>query len=98
VRPGTADRSYGIQVARLAGLPAAVVARARDVLAQLERANEGRRPALVDDLPLFSAAARTDAAKPVPPAPALEALKGLDLDAMSPRDALDALYRLKSMA
>jgi DNA mismatch repair protein MutS len=99
VRPGTADRSYGIQVARLAGLPEAVVNRARDVLRQLERSGEGRRTAFVDDLPLFSAAAsREEPAKPAKPPAAMAALDALDLDAMSPREALDALYRLKSLA
>ena len=66
IAPGTADRSYGIQVARLAGLPASVVARARDVLRQLE-ATDRKAPVhtLIDDLPLFSAArpqAEADAA------------------------------------
>ncbi|KQT64328.1 MULTISPECIES: DNA mismatch repair protein MutS [unclassified Aureimonas] len=100
VKAGVADRSYGIQVAKLAGLPAAVVERARHVLAELERASEGsgRRTAFIDDLPLFSAAAR----KAEPPAPAAEdplraALAGLAPDEMSPREALDALYRLKGL-
>ncbi|KAB0682863.1 DNA mismatch repair protein MutS [Aureimonas leprariae] len=98
VRPGTADRSYGIQVAKLAGLPPRVVTRARDVLRQLERSGEGRRAAFVDDLPLFSAAAsRQEPAAPAEPPAAVEALKSLDLDALSPREALDALYRLKAM-
>ncbi|GGE21773.1 DNA mismatch repair protein MutS [Aureimonas endophytica] len=102
VRAGTADRSYGIQVAKLAGLPARVVERARHVLRELERAGEGsRRTAFIDDLPLFSAAAvrqETAAAKaPTAPPPALEALKALDPDQMSPRDALEALYRLKGL-
>ncbi|MEP9350134.1 DNA mismatch repair protein MutS [Xanthobacter sp. KR7-225] len=101
VVPGAADRSYGIQVAKLAGLPAPVIARAKAVLAELEAA-ERASPAqkLVDDLPLF-AALRPAAAAPAPPAgpdPLRAALAGLDPDAMSPRDALEALYRLKGLA
>ncbi|WP_152046856.1 DNA mismatch repair protein MutS [Aureimonas psammosilenae] len=101
VRAGTADRSYGIQVAKLAGLPARVVDRARHVLRELEKTGEGeRRTAFIDDLPLFSAAVRREAEAPAAPAgppPALAALQALDLDALSPREALDALYRLKAM-
>jgi DNA mismatch repair protein MutS len=97
VKPGAADRSYGVQVAQLAGLPPAAVARARDVLHQLET-GAGSRPGTLDDLPLFSnqpspalAVSRTD--------PKLEALRAaiqhLDPDNLAPRDALDALYALK---
>ncbi|RLP75472.1 DNA mismatch repair protein MutS, partial [Xanthobacter tagetidis] len=101
VVPGAADRSYGIQVAKLAGLPDAVIARARAVLAELEAA-ERASPAqkLVDDLPLFAAArpVATAPAAPAGPDPLRAALEGLDPDAMSPRDALEALYRLKGLA
>jgi DNA mismatch repair protein MutS len=99
VVPGAADRSYGIQVAKLAGLPPSVIERAKLVLAQLE-AQDRISPArkLIDDLPLF-AAARPAA----PPAPAdssrdtlIEALAALHPDEMSPRDALEALYALKA--
>lgn len=96
VTAGVADRSYGVQVARLAGLPPAVVERARQILAELERAAQGeKRTAFLDDLPLFS-----QAAKALPPAasPALDALKAIDPDALSPREALEALYRLKGLA
>jgi DNA mismatch repair protein MutS len=99
VRKGAADRSYGVQVARLAGLPGAVVERARVVLEALEKGErEGgtRQNALVDDLPLFSAA---------PPAPLRERAKGpsaleerlaaLHPDEMTPLQALAALYDLK---
>jgi DNA mismatch repair protein MutS len=92
--PGPADRSYGVQVAKLAGVPPAVVARARDVLDRLER--ESGAQANLDDLPLFAAAAP----EPAPAAEAGEAvraLKALDLDGMSPREAMDALYRLKGL-
>jgi DNA mismatch repair protein MutS len=96
---GAADRSYGIQVAKLAGLPASVIERAKIVLAQLE-AEDRMSPArkLIDDLPLFAAAR--------PPAPhsdsdtalatLLEALAALHPDEMSPREALEALYALKA--
>ncbi|MEX6505709.1 DNA mismatch repair protein MutS [Jiella sp. M17.18] len=104
VASGVADRSYGIQVARLAGLPTSVVERARHVLKELERGEQGeKRTAFVDDLPLFSAAAQRrsePAAKPeaAPVADALrEALAGIDPDALSPREALEALYRLKAL-
>lgn len=96
MRRGAADRSYGVQVARLAGLPPAVVERARVVLEALE-AGEREGPkvrALVDDLPLFSAASR---AVPQGPSPVEERLAALDPDAMTPREALDALYALKAM-
>ncbi|KQT43220.1 DNA mismatch repair protein MutS [Aureimonas sp. Leaf454] len=100
VKAGVADRSYGIQVAKLAGLPPAVVERARHVLAELERASEGggKRTAFIDDLPLFTAAARK--AEPPKPAadPVRDALAALAPDEMSPREALEALYRLKGLA
>jgi DNA mismatch repair protein MutS len=101
VVPGAADRSYGIQVAKLAGLPPAVIERAKLVLAELE-AEDRTSPArkLVDDLPLF--AARPRAALPAAADPAAEALikalEELHPDEMSPRDALEALYTLKRMA
>ncbi|SKA02689.1 DNA mismatch repair protein MutS [Consotaella salsifontis] len=101
VRPGVADRSYGIQVAKLAGLPPAVIERARHVLAELEKGDEGgTRTAFIDDLPLFAAVARK-AAEPKPAkeqaSPALEELARLNPDEMSPREALEALYRLKGL-
>jgi DNA mismatch repair protein MutS len=94
---GAADRSYGIQVAKLAGLPASVVARARDVLSHLEETDR-KSPAatLIDDLPLFAALA----AKPKPVVaedPLGPALDGLQPDEMTPREALEALYRLKGL-
>ncbi|MBW8447110.1 MAG: DNA mismatch repair protein MutS [Arenimonas sp.] len=96
VGPGAADRSYGIQVARLAGLPASVVARARDVLTRLEDADR-KNPAssLIDDLPLFQVAVRREEAKRAGPSKVEEMLKGFDLDDMTPRQALDALYDLR---
>jgi DNA mismatch repair protein MutS len=96
VAPGAADRSYGLQVARLAGLPPAVVARAKTILAELERSDRERpKRALVDDLPLFSAASK--ATPEVTKADEVRAaLDALNPDEMSPRDALEALYRLKA--
>jgi DNA mismatch repair protein MutS len=96
VADGAADRSYGIAVAKLAGLPPKVVARAKSVLAKLEAGRDatGGIAAGLDDLPLFATAAE--------PEPARDALatelEGIDPDGMSPRDALEALYRLKRMA
>ena len=94
---GAADRSYGIQVAKLAGLPPSVIERAKVVLAQIEaedRTSPARR--LIDDLPLF-ATARPAAAPPrEPPVDAVVAALGaLQPDEMSPREALEALYALK---
>ncbi|OCI96947.1 DNA mismatch repair protein MutS [Rhizobium sp. AC27/96] len=97
VGPGAADRSYGIQVARLAGLPASVVARARDVLTRLEDADR-KNPAsqLIDDLPLFQVAVRREeAVGRREPSKVEERLKTLDLDDLTPRGALDVLYELK---
>ena len=101
VLPGSADRSYGIQVAKLAGLPPPVIARAKAVLAKLEAQDRGQTArALADDLPLFAVPSRA-AAEPAPPSEAdklLEAVKALQPDELSPREALEALYRLKSLA
>src|SRR5215831_13283004 len=98
VAAGAADRSYGIQVAKLAGLPAPVIERAKLVLAQIEaedRVSPARR--LIDDLPLFAAAQVRPAAQEVSPlAAVIEALAALNPDEMSPRDALEALYVLKA--
>src|SRR5690606_12531767 len=102
VGKGAADRSYGVQVARLAGLPEAVVARAREVLHQLEAGEvSGKADRLVDDLPLFSVAAQREAPKPATPAKPdrlSEALAAMHPDEMTPREALEALYRLKEIA
>lgn len=91
--PGAADRSYGVQVAKLAGVPASVVARARSVLNRLE--GEKAAAARLDDLPLFAVA------EPEPmrgPSPLEKAMQDVDPDALSPREALEALYRLKGLA
>ncbi len=96
---GTADRSYGIQVARLAGLPGSVIARASEVLALLEKADDRKQPSeLVEELPLF-AASRPQSVRPAAPDNELaEALRALHPDEMSPREALEELYRLKELA
>jgi len=94
--PGCADRSYGVQVARLAGVPAPVVARAREVLARLE--SEAVSHAGLQELPLFAAAAPAAPISARREPSALEsALAALDPDGMSPREAMDALYRLKTL-
>jgi DNA mismatch repair protein MutS len=96
VAAGAADRSYGIQVAKLAGLPGAVIERAKLVLAQLEAEDRTSARRLIDDLPLFAATARPAAQ---PPHDALiAAIAALNPDEMSPRDALEALYALKLKA
>ncbi|RWE05071.1 MAG: DNA mismatch repair protein MutS, partial [Mesorhizobium sp.] len=99
VGKGAADRSYGVQVARLAGLPEAVVARAKEVLHQLEEGEvSGKTNRLVDDLPLFSVAVKREAPKPVKSDALGEALGAINPDEMTPREALEALYRLKGLA
>ncbi|WBU30399.1 DNA mismatch repair protein MutS [Rhodopseudomonas palustris] len=98
VLPGSADRSYGIQVAKLAGLPPSVVSRAKAVLAKLEANDRGQPKTLIDDLPLFAITARAPA-EAAPPSEAeqlIDAVKALHPDEMTPREALDALYALKA--
>ncbi|MFK3891587.1 DNA mismatch repair protein MutS [Sphingomonas sp. NPDC079357] len=94
---GPADRSYGLAVARLAGMPPATVSRAKAVLAKLEagRAKTGGLAAGLDDLPLFAAAMQAEEEK----CDAIRAeVEALDVDALTPREALDTLYRLKALA
>ena len=98
VAPGAADRSYGIHVARLAGLPGAAITRAEQVLGTLEHGEQsGDLARLADDLPLFGAAhgapAVDDRASPVD-----EALAGVNADELTPKEALELIYRLKSLA
>jgi DNA mismatch repair protein MutS len=98
VIPGAADRSYGIQVAKLAGLPRQVIERAREVLAELE-AQDRISPArkLVEDLPLFaSGKPKVISARDAEAEALLEVLAELDPNDMSPREALEALYALKA--
>ena len=95
VAEGAADRSYGIAVARLAGLPPAVVARAKSVLAKLEAGRDatGGIAAGLDELPLFATAEAEPASDSL-----ADALTAIEPDRLSPRDALDALYQLKRLA
>ena len=90
VQPGPASKSYGVQVARLAGMPAVIVRQARANLDALEAQQRDAR-AQVD---LFAAPAPVPAATP---SPLDDALADLDPDSLSPREALDALYRLKKL-
>ncbi len=102
VKAGAADRSYGIQVAKLAGLPPAVIARAREVLAVLERTRrEGGAPGVkgitdLEDLPLFSKPKQKNAASPQ--VSELEkAVDGVHVDDLTPRQALEFVYHLKAL-
>ena len=98
VGPGTADRSYGIHVAKLAGLPKSVTTRAEEVLGALEKGDQGSAlNRLADDLPLFNVARRrADPALQESPAEAL--LRDTRPDELTPREALDLVYRLKGLA
>ncbi len=94
VAPGAADRSYGIHVAKLAGLPPAVVTRAEEVLRALDEGREGHKPlARIDDLPLFAA---QPAAAPKTPSAVEDALRTIQPDALTPKQALELLYELKA--
>lgn len=103
VTSGSADRSYGIQVAKLAGLPRAVVDRAGEVLAILEEGDQaGAVSRLADDLPLFAAAPKSVPAVQSPQSPQgpsllEEELTLLHPDEMTPKEALEALYRLRGL-
>ncbi len=98
VVPGAADRSYGIHVGRLAGLPPAVLHRAEEVLRTLEKGEQGGAVArLADDLPLFQAMTPPPPAAPPAPSLAEQMLAGVNPDELTPREALDLLYRLKAL-
>jgi DNA mismatch repair protein MutS len=99
VGPGAADRSYGIQVARLAGLPEPVLARARQVLTVLEQRSAGtasssQKASVLDDLPLF---AHQPVSRPVEKDPVHSALDAVRPDEMTPKQAIEALYELKKI-
>ena len=96
VADGAADRSYGIAVAKLAGLPPTVVARAKSVLGKLEAGRDatGGIAAGLDDLPLFALAAEPERG----PEPLAAALESIDPDRLTPREALEKLYELKRLA
>jgi DNA mismatch repair protein MutS len=92
IQPGPASRSYGVQVARLAGMPASLIRQARNTLEALERQQQAGDPqvdlfAAPPALPVAAAASPLD-----------EALDAIDPDKLSPREALEALYRLKALA
>jgi DNA mismatch repair protein MutS len=99
VKAGAADRSYGIQVAKLAGLPGDVVGRAREVLTLLEKTDSRKnaRNGGLDELPLFAVSRTTDRTEPKAPTPLEKALDELQPDELAPRAALDAIYRLKAL-
>ncbi len=100
VHKGAADRSYGVQVAKLAGLPDAVIARARVVLEALEKGErEGgaTQKTLIDDLPLFAVTPPAPSVK-VEASPALDLLENILPDELSPKQALDLIYQLKEAA
>ena len=100
VKKGAADRSYGVQVAKLAGLPDAVIARARVVLEALEKGErEGgaTQKTLIDDLPLFASTPPPAPVK-VEASPALDLLGDILPDELSPKQALDLIYKLKEAA
>ncbi|WP_095587800.1 DNA mismatch repair protein MutS [Actibacterium ureilyticum] len=100
VRRGAADRSYGVQVAKLAGLPDTVVARARIILDMLEKGDrEGAAPkqALIDDLPLF-ATTPPPAPQPAEKSELAARLQQIHPDSLTPLDALNLLYELKDLA
>jgi len=89
VREGPANQSYGLQVAALAGVPAPVITRARERLRELENAAHGQETRHMAQLSLFP--------PEPPPSPALDALRALDPDSLAPRQALEALYRLREL-
>ncbi|MCH9049922.1 MAG: DNA mismatch repair protein MutS [Proteobacteria bacterium] len=99
VTTGAVDRSYGIHVAKLAGMPAAALGRAEQVLGALEAGEKSQAVArLADDLPLFAAAGGEIGAAAAPaPDPLADALGEINPDALSPKDALELIYRLKDL-
>ncbi|MBM3635843.1 MAG: DNA mismatch repair protein MutS [Alphaproteobacteria bacterium] len=96
---GAADRSYGIHVARLAGLPRSVVDRASMILAELEASDRHSSvDVMLDELPLFSTMVKQSSSRIVSgPDPLHEALESIHPDDLTPKDALEALYNLKSL-
>ncbi len=95
VSKGTADRSYGIHVAQLAGLPPAVTNRARDILALLEKGERASSLAnLAQDLPLFNSQSFS---RPIGPSEVEKSLREINPDSLSPREALETLYKLKNL-
>jgi DNA mismatch repair protein MutS len=100
VVPGAAERSYGIHVARLAGLPPPVIRRAEAVLKVIESGGAaGALRQRIDDLPLFAAVQTPSLSveEPSPLEPLAELLAETDPDSLAPREALDLVYRLRGM-
>ncbi len=97
VREGPVNQSYGLQVARLAGVPAAVIDRAR--LRELEDDAQRHREREADQLSLFPLESPSESLPPTSTStPVLDALRELDPDRLSPQEALEAIYRLKALA
>jgi len=94
VAEGAAGRSWGVHVAQLAGVPQATVRRAAALLGALEKGRHGRP----DELPLFAHALPDPAPQPAPPDALRDALEEVDPDRLTPRDAVEILYRLKALA
>ena len=93
IQEGPANRSFGLQVAKLAGIPAAVLDAARDKLRELEQgAHQPQAPAVPGTAP-----AQVDLFSEAPPHPVVNALEELQPDELTPRQALDLLYRMKSL-
>jgi DNA mismatch repair protein MutS len=98
IAAGAADRSYGIHVAQLAGVPAAAIRRAEEVLKTLEQGEQASAlTRLADDLPLFAATAAPEPTKLSEPSAADEALRAVNPDELSPKEALELLYKLRGM-
>ncbi len=97
---GTADRSYGIHVARLAGLPRSVIDRAQMILTELEASDrQASVDVMLDELPLFSNVVKQSASRmSIGPDPIHEALGEIHPDDLTPKEALEALYRLKEIS
>jgi DNA mismatch repair protein MutS len=95
VAPGAADRSYGIQVAKLAGLPGSVIERARLVLAKLEQEDRAA-PKGFEDLPLFATPYKAQVPQNAADDLVIAAVAALNPDEMSPREAMEAIYTLKA--
>jgi DNA mismatch repair protein MutS len=99
VREGAADRSYGVQVARLAGLPTSVIERAKVVLEALEKGERegGKQATLIDDLPLFRATPPVSAPQKQKVSAVEERLKTIHPDELTPIDALRLIYEIKGL-
>jgi len=103
VKEGPANQSYGLQVAALAGIPKSVTSQARRYLAELERERDAlrARASPQTELPFFApeetGSPQTRALPQATESPALAALRAIDPDAVTPREALDLLFKLKQL-